>query len=90
MRDHDELDKSSPEEIARRRDAGLLRALKTLPKPHKEMVGKARRSAATAAPPQSSSPAPVMRVGLFDFTPLAAALWSRWSGFTFDERGFLA
>jgi len=29
-------------EIVRRRDAALLRALKSPPKPHKEMVGKGK------------------------------------------------
>ncbi len=36
-------DQSSPAEVARRRDAGLLSALKTPPKPHSEMVGKGKR-----------------------------------------------
>jgi len=36
-------DQSSPAEIARRRDAGLLSALKTPPKPHSEMVGNGKR-----------------------------------------------
>jgi hypothetical protein len=39
-------DQYSPEEIARRRDAGLLRALKTPPKLHSEMVGKSKRAKA--------------------------------------------
>jgi len=40
-------DESSPEEIAHRRDAGLLRALNTPPKPHSEMVGKRKRVSQT-------------------------------------------
>jgi hypothetical protein len=40
-------DQSSPAEIARRRDLGLLSALKTPPKPHSEMVGNGKRVSKT-------------------------------------------
>jgi hypothetical protein len=43
MTSSNQNDQDSPEEIARRRDAGLLRALKMPPKPHSEMVGKSKR-----------------------------------------------
>lgn len=39
-------DEYSPEEIAQRRDAGLLRALNMPPKPHSELVGKGKRASA--------------------------------------------
>jgi hypothetical protein len=40
-KDQDEL---SREEIVRRRDAAIRRALNTPPKPHSEMVGKTERA----------------------------------------------
>jgi 2',3'-cyclic-nucleotide 2'-phosphodiesterase (5'-nucleotidase family) len=39
-------DQYSPKQIVRRRDAALLRALKTSSKPHKDMVGKVKRAKA--------------------------------------------
>jgi hypothetical protein len=39
-------EKLSDQEIARRRDDAIRRALNTPPKPHKEMVGKTKRAKA--------------------------------------------
>jgi hypothetical protein len=54
----------SAEEIARRRDAALLRALKTPPKPHSEMkLGKrkAKASTKTSPPKTRGRPRPAMQ-----------------------------
>jgi hypothetical protein len=40
----DKSDPYSEEEIARRMDAAVRRALNTPPKPHKEMIGKTDRA----------------------------------------------
>jgi hypothetical protein len=50
-------DQFTDEETARRRDAALLRALSTPPKPHKEMkLGKRKVKAGTNPKPKKVSP----------------------------------
>jgi len=47
-----ETDDLTPEEIARRRDAAIRRALNTPPKPTKELIGKTKRAMAKKKNPK--------------------------------------